>query len=185
MKKFFAAACFAACALPHAFAQTACHGAKLSGVVRDSTRALIPGAAITLDQAQSVTSASDGTFVFSCVDAGPHHLLATAEGFAQRDLSLKSPHPETIDLILQPKEVDTQVDVNGNDTNAASTATSGPLQTISGSRLQSLADDPDDLLRELQQLAAAAGGNPSNATIAVDGFQGSSALPPKSSIAYI
>ena len=61
----------------------------------------------------------------------------------------------------------------------------GPTQTISGSRLQSLADDPDDLKRELQQLAAAAGGNPANTTIAVDGFQGSSALPPKSSIAYI
>jgi hypothetical protein len=51
--------------------------------------------------------------------------------------------------------------------------------------LQSLADDPDDLLRELQQLAAAGGGGPSNATITVDGFQGSSALPPKSAISYI
>jgi hypothetical protein len=185
MKTLLAAACFAACALPHVFAQTACHGARLSGVVRDSTRALIPGATVTLDQVHAVTSASDGTFVFPCVDAGPHHLSAAAPDFAQRDLSLKSPHPEVLDLILQPKEVDTQVDVNGNDTNAASAAISGPSQTISGNRLQSLADDPDDLLRELQQLAAAAGGNPSNATIAVDGFQGSSALPPKSSIAYI
>ena len=195
MNKLLAAACFAACALPCAFEQTvfaetalpqtACHGARLSGVVRDSTRALIPGATVTLDQAQTATSASDGTFVFRCVDAGPHHLSAAAPGFAKRDLPLKSPHPDALDLILQPKEVDTQVDVSGNDANPANAATAGPSQTISGSRLQSLADDPDDLLRELQQLAAAAGGNPANATIAVDGFQGSSALPPKSSIAYI
>jgi len=45
--------------------------------------------------------------------------------------------------------------------------------------------NPDDLKRELQQLAAVGGGSPSNTTISVDGFQGSSALPPKSSIAYI
>ena len=61
----------------------------------------------------------------------------------------------------------------------------GPTQTIAGDRLQQLADDPDDLLRELQQMAAQSGGNPANATIAVDGFQDSSSLPPKSSIAYI
>jgi hypothetical protein len=60
---------------------------------------------------------------------------------------------------------------------------SGSGQMISGSQLQSLADDPDDLLRELQQLAS--GGNQARVTVAVDGFRGSSALPPKSSIAYI
>ncbi|MGO4213343.1 hypothetical protein AB4043_21310, partial [Terriglobus sp. YAF25] len=56
---------------------------------------------------------------------------------------------------------------------------------ISGDRLHALADDPDDLTRQLQQLAAAAGGNPSNTVIAVDGFQDGSKLPPKSTIAYI
>ena len=65
---------------------------------------------------------------------------------------------------------------------------SGPSQTISGSHLQSLADDPDDLLKQLQQLAAAAGGSASGATVAVDGFdngEGGTHLPPKASIAYI
>jgi hypothetical protein len=47
---------------------------------------------------------------------------------------------------------------------------------------QTLADDPDDLLLELQQLGAAGGGSP---LITVNGFQGASKLPPKSSIAYI
>jgi hypothetical protein len=89
-----------------------------------------------------------------------------------------------VEIVLQLEAVETEVEVNA-DGAAGSTTSSGPIATISGSQLQSLADDPDDLLRELQQLAAAGGGNPSNTTIAVDGFQGSSGLPPKSSISYI
>ncbi len=92
MKKFVAtAATLAACALPHAFAQTACHGTSLTGVVRDTTRALIPGATLTLDADQSEASGSDGTFVFRCVDPGPHHLSVSAQGFTPRDLSLTAP----------------------------------------------------------------------------------------------
>ena len=56
---------------------------------------------------------------------------------------------------------------------------------VAGKQLQALADDPDDLLRQLQQLSAASGGSPGNATISVDGFQDSATLPPKDSIAFI
>jgi hypothetical protein len=194
MKLFAAAACLAALAPTHAFAQTACRGSALTGVVRDSTLALIPGATITLDggqtpaqtPAQIQTSAADGTFRFACITPGSHHLSATAQGFAAHDIAVTAPHTGSLDLILHPEEVETQVNVSGDEnTPANSAASSGPTQNISGDRLQSLADDPDDLLRQLQQLAAAAGGNPSNATIAVDGFQDSTKLPPKSSIAYI
>ena len=193
MNKFLAAAAaFAALALPYAFAETAdpaCHGTALTGVVRDSTLALIPGATLSLDGTINQTSASDGSFRFPCVDNGRHHLLAIAPGFADHDLSLTTPHPASINLTLKLESVETQVEV-GDDDNAASATSptaSGPSQTISGNRLQSLADDPDDLLRELQQMSATAGGMPSNATIKVDGFEGgdSSTLPPKDSIAYI
>ena len=91
----------------------------------------------------------------------------------------------TCRLVLKLEDVETQVDVSGGEGVARDASAAGPTQTISGDRLQSLADDPDDLKRELQQLAAAGGGSPSSTTISVDGFQGSSALPPKSSIAYI
>ena len=193
MNKFLAAAAaFAALALPYAYAETAdpaCHGTPLTGIVRDTTLALIPGATLSLDGAINQTSASDGSFRFSCVENGPHHLVAIAPGFATHDLSLTTPHPTSISLTLKPESVETQVDVD--DDNAApptSPTASGPSQTISGKRLQSLADDPDDLLRELQQMASTAGGSPSSATIKVDGFEGgdsSSTLPPKDSIAYI
>ena len=48
-----------------------------------------------------------------------------------------------------------------------------------------MADDPDDFKRQLQVLAASSGGAPGQAIITVDGFQNSSTLPPKSSIASI
>lgn len=187
MKSIFAAAaCFAALTTSCAFAQNACHGAALAGTVHDSTQAIIPGAALTLDGVQAQTSSSDGRFRFSCVTAGTHHLTAAFSGFETLNTTFNVPHSGQLDLVLQPEEVQTQVDVSGDESNASSSpSSSGPTQTISGNRLQSLADDPDDLLRELQQLAAAAGGDPSNATISVDGFQESSKLPPKSSIAYI
>jgi hypothetical protein len=185
MKSFTVAAYIAALALPHALAQTACRGTTLTGFVHDSTLALIPGATITMDNGQNETSSSNGQFRFSCVEGGSHHLVVVAAGFSKQEISFTAPHGSQMDVTLHPEEVETQMDVNADDAANNSPASSGPTQTISGNRLQSLADDPDDLLRELQQLAAAAGGNSTNTTIAVDGFQDTSKLPPKSSIAYI
>ena len=173
-------------ALLQIHAQNPCRGTSLSGTVRDSTLAVIPGAQVTLDDAAAVTSDKDGRFVLPCVSAGKHRVAAQAAGFARHEVAVTAPRTQTVDVVLALEQVETQVQVSGEDAGAASSATSsGPTQTISGNRLQTLADDPDDLQQELQQLAAAAGGNPMNTTIAVDGFQDSSKLPPKSSIAYI
>jgi hypothetical protein len=51
--------------------------------------------------------------------------------------------------------------------------------------VQLLPDDPDDLIQQLQLLASSGGYNPDATTIMVDGFQNTSAMPPKSSIASI
>ena len=186
MKRIFAAAAgFAALALTHAYGQVPCRGTTINGTVRDSTQALIPGATLVLDGSRNEVSGSDGRFRFACVAGGQHRLIATAVGFAKRERVLTESRDGAVDIVLMPEAVETDVDVDGADSIPVSATSSGPSQTISGSRLQSLADDPDDLLRELQQMAAAAGGNPMNTTIAVDGFQDSSSLPPKSSIAYI
>jgi hypothetical protein len=186
MKEFFvAAAVVAALALPHAFAETVCQGSSLSGTVLDATQALVPGATVVLDGRQPVVSRADGGFQFACVTNGKHRLTASADGFAPLDEPVAAPHAGDVKLVLKLKDVETQVDVSAEGGVAKNASSSGPTQTISGDRLQSLADDPDDLKRELQQLAAVGGGSPANTTIAVDGFQGASALPPKSSIAYI
>ncbi len=156
----------------------------LSGDVEDSTHALIPGALVQVDGGRKVTSGPDGRFHLACVTAGSHTLRVSADGFASKDLKVTAPHAAALSLVMLP-ETTQEVDVDGGAAEQKSTTTVGPSQTIEGSRLQSLADDPDDLLRELQQLAANAGASPSNVTISVDGFQGSASLPPKSSIAYI
>jgi hypothetical protein len=187
-----AAAALAALSLSHALktnAQAPCNGTALAGTVHDTTAALIPGAQLTLDGKLSQTSGPDGQFRFACVASGSHHLVIAAPQFDSRILTIATPHA-ALDLILQPATVDTNIDVSAADTATVATSptASGPSQTIAGKQLQSLADDPDDLLRELQQLAAAAGGSPSSATVAVDGFdngEGGTHLPPKASIAYI
>ncbi len=201
MNKLFAtAASLMALTLPHTFTrtafaqaemiqpamiQTSCRGTTVSGVVRDSTLAAIPGASLTLDGIRNETSGSDGHFHFACVGDGPHRLAGSAQGFAAHEMSISTPHTALIELVLKPEAVDATVEVDGSDEISTDPLSTGTSQTISGSQLQALADDPDDLLSELNQLAAAAGGSPSNTTISVDGFQDSASLPPKNSIAYI
>ena len=165
-------------------AQSACVGSTLTGTVRDTTAALIPGATLMLETGATTQSGSDGRFSLPCISPGAHKLSITAEGFSPTDLNVKLPRTAPADLILRPA-VETTVDVSADTGAATSPNTAGPSLTLEGKQLQQLADDPDDLLREVQQMAAGAGGNPANATIAVDGFQDSTQLPPKSSIAYI
>jgi hypothetical protein len=199
MPKFYIAAVIAGFALVHVRAQTTLtpddapsaatctNGTQLSGTVRDTTQALIPGATLRLEGI-STTSGSDGRFHFACVPAGKHQFTISMPGFSTSTIDLTTPHPAALNLTLAPAEVQTQVDVAAEAASTPNPTAAGPTQTISGERLQTLADDPDDLMRELQQLASAAGGSPSSATIAMDGFEpgeGGAHLPPKSSIAYI
>jgi hypothetical protein len=167
--------------------QPACNGTPLTGLVRDSTLALVPGASITLDGRTTTEAGPDGRFRFACVANGPHELLSKADGFASLSTKLATPHSKDLDLRLQAgAEVSITVESDANDDAQGFGVGSTKGVTLEAKQLQSLADDPDDLLQELQQLAAATGGgNPANTTISVDGFQGSSSLPPKSSIAYI
>ncbi|MEK6398903.1 MAG: TonB-dependent receptor, partial [Terriglobus sp.] len=146
---------------------------------------------VQLDDRTTVTGDSAGRFRLDCVPSGRHTLHISYSGFATLDLPVTVPHVAELSIALHPEEVQTTVDVGDTDETpaAANSATAtGPSQTISGQRLQSLADDPDDLLRQLQQMSAAAGGNPSNAAVSVDGFRSgdnNATLPPKSAIAYI
>jgi hypothetical protein len=181
---FLPVACLALLVAPLAHADSFCKGTPLTGVVVDPTGAIIPDATVSLDASATVTSGSDGRFRFACVASGNHHLQISAESFGNENLTVKVPLHRALNAVLQPGTVETNVDVDAENAEVSPTS-AGPTQTISGKRLQSLADDPDDLLQELQQMAAASGGNPSNATVAVDGFQDSTHLPPKSSIAYI
>jgi hypothetical protein len=189
--RFLAAAGLLALAIPHAFAATsdevdpACNGAALTGSVRDTTQAFIPGASLSVDGGKSIESGADGRYRIPCVANGDHKLTISMTGFTTKVVAVKVPHG-ALDVVLAPGEVETTVAVDAEQAGLDVSSTSvGPSRTIAGQQLQMLADDPDDLLQQLQQLAAASGGNPANATISVNGFQDSSKLPPKSTIAYI
>ncbi len=174
--------------VPRVFAQSTCPSSRetvLAGTVKDATLALIPGAAVVLDGNRIATSGADGHFRFPCVSSGTHHLSASASGFSPRDLTVTTPHGVDLQMVLETGSLQTNVEVNADEQAIEDPNANGATETISGKQLQSLADDPDDLLRELQQMGALSGGSPTNTTIAVDGFQGTSKLPPKSSIAYI
>jgi hypothetical protein len=170
--------------VPTLWAQSPCAGSTLTGTVRDNTQALIPGAVVVLDGNLRQSSGADGRFQFGCVAPGRHRLSVRAEGFAAAERRFDEPAAAELQVMLHAA-TDVEVEVNGDADAPPAGAGVGASAVISGKGLQTLADDPDDLLRELQQLAGTAGGNPANATIAVDGFQDSTALPPKSSIAYI
>jgi len=166
--------------------QPACSGRPLVGTVQDSTAAVIPGAMVQLDDdpAQVQTSGSDGRFSFACVPAGQHRLTTSASGFATAQQDLPARVQTDLHIILVPAE-SVAINVNAEETTAEPILGGLNGSTLSGSQLSTLADDPDDLQRELQQLAATGGGPPSGTVISVDGFQDDSPLPPKSSIARI
>ena len=172
----------------HAGAQS-CTGAAaqsvtLKGQVVDSTGALVPGADVTLDGGAKVQSGPDGRFIYRCVARGKHTVTVARDGFAPLSANVMLPKPDDLLLRLMAG-AQTTVEVQADDDLQVPTTGGTNGLVVSGKQLQALADDPDDLLREIQQLAAASGGSPGNTTISVDGFQDSAQLPPKDSIAYV
>ena len=190
------AAALAAAALtiplaPNAAAQardTACAAtsASLAGIVHDSTGAAVASATVTLENGTTAQSSANGHFEFRCVPVGAHHLHITAESFADADVDLTRPKQD-VALTLIPQQVEQAIDVTGDAPahGVDNTENTGASRTIQGDTLKELAEDPDDLKRQLQQLTAGNGGNPSSAIITVDGFQTEAQLPPKAAIAYI
>ncbi|MFP5226688.1 MAG: TonB-dependent receptor domain-containing protein [Acidobacteriota bacterium] len=162
-------------------------GARVEGAVLDPTGAALPNATVAAKHGTTTTDAS-GHYVFSCLAAGTAHLTATAPGFSAKDLPLHVRAGETLhlDFHLALATVNTSVHVGDDNSGASLDSDHGiGTHTLTQKDIAQLADDPDDFQRELQILAAANGGAPGAARITVDGFQNSSALPPKSSIARI
>jgi hypothetical protein len=175
---------FAIAVLLFAATASAQNCAHLTGTVRDSNGGAIPGAALTLDDVAVKPSDDEGRYSLPCLTPGNHHLHIVADAFAPSDVTLTG-RATTLDIALRLAEVDQSMEVGENTESGLNNQETGGSKTLSKTDLAGMADDPDDFKRELQVLAAAGGGNPGNATISVDGFQGSSAMPPKGSIAFI
>ncbi|WP_263408117.1 TonB-dependent receptor [Terriglobus tenax] len=155
----------------------------VTGMVHDATGAVIADATVTVDTRPAIVTDKQGRFSLGCL-SGRHTLLVEAISFAPETLPLNG--ATTFNITLKPETVTTAVDAvldgSGLDTSAGEAAGS---RTLNRQDLAQMADDPDDLQRQLQAMAAVSGGAPGAATITVDGFQNGSRMPPKSSIAFV
>ena len=98
-----------------ALGQPACaDGSSLSGQVRDTTAAIIPGASVTLDGRPPVVADSAGRFRFACLGAGRHALHVAANSFATLDIAVTAPRQGELIVTLHPQKVETIVDVGAD-----------------------------------------------------------------------
>ena len=169
-----------------AVAQNCAAGSKtLSGTVLDPSGAAVVGALIRLQGATPLetTSGPRGLFVLPCVSTQPWQITVAADGFAESQVDGRDFSSVTVHLHIP--DVHTVVEV-GEQSGVSVDADHGAgTHTLTAKDVEGMADDPDDFKRELQVLAATSGGAPGQAIVTVDGFENSSALPPKSSIASI
>lgn len=171
-----------------ASAQRSCPAgaASVAGQVLDSTGAAIVDATVALQPGSDILHTnSEGRFVTSCLPFGRYAANIEAPSFesASRDLEVGGAnHP--IVVRLKPQTVQAEVNAVVENTGVANEDIAGS-RTLEKSDIAQLADDPDEFNRQLQVLAAAAGGSPGQAITTVDGFQNSGRIPPKSAIAFI
>jgi hypothetical protein len=170
-----------------AFAQQPCTtGVRIDGTVTDSTGAVIPSAQVRAADGEVTTTDAAGHYLLPCVPVGSDRITVQAEGFTSGAATAgkQAGGSAHIDLHLVVAQLQTSVQVN-SETNSTDSGSTGDSMTMNAEEVRRLPDDPDDLMRQLQMLASAAGGDPTATVITVDGFQNGSALPPKSSIASI
>jgi hypothetical protein len=160
-------------------------GGNVSGTVLDPSGAAVVGTAVHLQAAtpQDTTTGPHGSFIFHCVGNEPYQITVDANGFAESQVNGRG--FANISVQLRIADVHTEVEVGENNGVSVDTDHGAGTHTLTARDLQGMADDPDDFKRQLQVLAASSGGAPGQAIITVDGFQNSSSLPPKSSIASI
>jgi hypothetical protein len=163
--------------------------AAVRGQVTDSSGAQIPGATASISGAsvsKSISTGADGTFAFSGIPPGPYIVSATASGFTPQQKSVSLVAGQTLDVPFGMTVEASRQEVTVESTIAAVSidATENATQvSVSGSSMDALPNDPDDLQADLQALAGPAVG-PDGPDLIIDGFTGGR-LPPKESIREI
>ncbi len=169
-----------------AAAQTACPSPDAigKGQVVDTTGAAIIGATVNLADGNTSPTNREGRFSTTCLAPGSYTAFVEAPGFAAVGTTVTigpGAHDSLIRLQLGTVETENEAVPEGG----VSSENVAGSRTLEKSDLAQLADDPDEFSRQLQALAAAAGGAPGAAIVTVDGFQNGGQIPPKSAIAFI
>jgi hypothetical protein len=158
----------------------------ISGVVSDPTGALIPDAQISVVHVSgpSLMAVSDARGLYTLqLSAGEYQLQASATGFqTSRPNTVQILSGRTLkhDIRLELGVFSQEVHVSETSSPDAEPTNNASAITFSGSNLESLADDPEDLTEDLMALAGPSAG-PDGGEVYVDGFSGGK-LPLKSSI---
>lgn len=170
-----------------AFSQQPCsNGVRVDGTVMDPTGALISGAQVQAGGQRTTTDAA-GRFLLPCVPTNSGTVVVEADGFSSATLQVaKKPGTTThLAIHMQVAKVETEVQVGSDATGLDADRGVGTMNLNTEQVQQQLADDPDDLIQQLQIMGSSGGGAPESTTFVVDGFQNASAMPPKNSIASI
>lgn len=167
-------------------------GGAIKGTVKDGTGGVIPGARVTLTDAnngtQTISSGADGTYVFRGVSSGVYSVTATYAGLQQQTplaVSVVAGQPATANILMNVQTQKQEVNVTETNTNTISTevANNASALVLRQEDLDALPDDPDDLQADLTALAGPSAG-PGGNQIFIDGLTGGR-LPPKASIREI
>ena len=163
--------------------------AILRGIVTDESGAIVQGATVTLTgtagTARTAVSGNDGSYSIGGLAPGEYTVQSSApdlktgpikvtigSGDQTLNLSLK------IALVTQEVSVDEQVSTVSLDPAGNASAT-----ILKGADLESLSDNPDDLINDLIAIAGP-GAGPGGASVFIDGFTGG-LVPSKEAIREI
>ncbi len=163
----------------------------LRGQVTDPSGAVVANATVAVlvsgGPTHSATTSKAGNFEIANLPPGTYTVTANAQGFAVYiqdgvDVAAGKVVPFNIALDINVKQEKVNVEGEGPtlDVNPANNASAIVLK---GKDLESLPDDPDELLADLQALAGPSAG-PNGGQLYIDGFTAGE-LPPKSSIREI
>lgn len=163
--------------------------ALLRGTVRDENGGAIAGASVMAScagrAAVTATSATDGNYSLALPRGASCILHASAQSFAQsNDIERTTTAADSVDFTLKIETVTSDVIVNADDEALISIdpESNAGAMILRAADMDSLPDDPDDLLEDLLAMAgpSASGG----VQLYTDGFTGQK-LPPKAAIREI
>jgi hypothetical protein len=147
--------------------------------VEDPSGATIPRAEIIVmsgsDVLGEIQADNKGLALATLGTAREIKLIVSAPGFAtaEHDVSIPARPPRQVTVSLSIAGIETDVSVS-----ATQEESGGLTQTLSQAEIDQLPDDPDELVRMLEEIAGP------DAVIRVDGFSGGR-LPPRDQIARI
>ena len=162
----------------------------LRGQVTDTSGGSVPGASVVLTTptGQTVARTADamGTFEIPDLAPGNYNLAVSMAGFGPSEQGLQITAGQVQQLIVSLTVAAQTDEVTVSEvapTVDASPSNNAGAVVMSGTDLDALSDDPDQLQADLLALAGPSAG-PNGGQIFIDGFTGGQ-LPPKSSIREI